>query len=121
MGYDTKKQLPLSILAIVKILEMIKLEMEERETEEAWSLVRFGALIAVLTAALLRGYEGFYLDIAATRSHLNDCRHGKIPNKFKRNQLLTEAEVMKLPSVCICLVGKFKGETGERYHSIVLC
>jgi hypothetical protein len=35
MGYDTKKQLPLSILAIVKILEMIKLEMEERETEEA--------------------------------------------------------------------------------------
>ncbi|KAL3787047.1 hypothetical protein ACHAWO_007436 [Cyclotella atomus] len=74
MGYDTKKQLPLSILAIVKILEMIKLEMEERETEEA---------------------------------------HGKIPNKFKRNQLLTEAEVMKLPSVCICLIGKFKGETEE--------
>jgi hypothetical protein len=84
MGYDTKKQLPLSILAIVKILEMIKLEMEERDTEEAQSLVRVGALIAVLIAASLQGYEEFHLDIATTRSHLNDGRHGKIPKKSKR-------------------------------------
>jgi hypothetical protein len=34
--------------------------------------------------------------------------------------LLTEEEIDRLPSDCICLLGKFKGETGERYHSIVL-
>ncbi|KAL3780370.1 hypothetical protein ACHAWO_009694 [Cyclotella atomus] len=92
MGYDTKKQLPLSILAIVKILELIKSDMEERDLEEA----------------------------RTTLSHLNDGRNGEIPKKFKKNQLLTETEVIKLPSVCVCLIGKFKGETGERYHSIVL-
>ena len=33
--------------------------------------------------------------------------------------LVTSLYLMAM-SVCICLVGKFKGETGERYHSIVL-
>lgn len=98
MGYDTKKQLPLSILAIVKILELVKLDMEERDEEEANSLLWFGALIAVLTAALLQGYEGFYLDIAATQAHLEDGRNGKMPSRFTKNQVLKESEVLNLPS-----------------------
>ena len=120
MGYETKKQLPLSLLAIVKVLELVKLDMDERDEEEARSLLRFGALIAVLTAASLRGYEGFYLDIAATQAHLQDGNQGILPKQFKQNQLLTEQEVNNLPSVCVCLIGKFKGETGKRYHSIIL-
>jgi len=34
--------------------------------------------------------------------------------------LFTEEEARRLPQICICLLGKFKGETGERYHSIIL-
>jgi hypothetical protein len=117
MGYKTKKQLPLSLLAIVKVLDAVKLDMDEQNEKEARSLFRFGALIA---AASLHRYEGFYLVIAATRAHLQDGNQGVSPKQFKQNQLLTEQEVNNLPSVWVCLIGKFKGETGKRYHSIVL-
>lgn len=120
MGYDTKKQLPLSIRAIVKLLELVKLDADDKEAEEARQLWKFGALVAILTAASLRGYEGFYLDLAATRAHITDGKSGLVPPNFKKKQILTETEIAALPSVCVCLIGKFKGETGERYHSVVL-
>lgn len=110
MGYKTKKQLPLLMLAIVKILELVKVDMEKQDVEEAQSLLRFGALVAILTAASLRGHEGFYLDITATQAHLDESKDGVVPRQLNKNTVLTEVEVMNLPSVCICLIGKFKGE-----------
>ena len=120
MGYDTANQMALPIKTVVKMLELIKLDVLERDEEYSRILVRLGALVAILTAASLRGYEGFYLDLAATKAHIADGKQGKVPSNFKRKHILTEEEAEHLPSVCICLIGKFKGETGERYHSIVL-
>jgi hypothetical protein len=120
MGYDTKKQLPLQLKAIVKMLELVRQDLDEREAAESALLLRFGALVAILTAGSLRGHEGFYLDIAATKAHLEDGKQGVLPEKFSKQRILSEDEVLALPTVCICLMGKFKGETGERYHSIIL-
>ena len=89
-------------------------------TAEKNLLVKAAALITVLTAASLRGHEGFYLDIAGTRKHIHKGKFGSLPTGPLTKRLLTEDEAGALPEVCICLMGKFKGETGERYHSIVL-
>lgn len=120
MGFDTKNQLALPIKAIVLLLDMIKLDAEGLEEEYSSILYKLGSLIAILTAASLRGHEGLYLDLAATRAHIQDGKHGTIPVKFRTKHILTEEEVARLPAVCICLIGKFKGETGERYHSVVV-
>lgn len=93
---------------------------DEREAAESALLLRFGALVAILTAASLRGHEGFYLDIAATKAHLKDVKNGALPKKFSRHRVLSEDEILAVSTVCICLMGKFKGKTGERYHSIIL-
>lgn len=120
MGYDTKRQQAVAIKVVVLMLTMVKDDAIGHDDEYATVLYKFGALVAILTAASLRGYEGFYLDLAATRSHLAEGQVGEVPKKFKVKNVLSEEEMEKLPSVCICLMGKFKGETGERYHSMVL-
>eukprot|EP00956_Cyclotella_meneghiniana_P030673 scaffold78001_cov41-Cyclotella_meneghiniana.AAC.4 len=84
------------------------------------TLLKFGAYIAILTAASLRGHEGFFLDLAATRNLLQKGKSGVVPEKFNSNKVLSEEDIENLPYITICLLGKFKGETGERYHSIVL-
>ena len=120
MGFDTKNQLALPIQTIVKLLELIKIDADDRDVAYSASLVKLGALLSILTAASLRGYEGFYLDLAATRAHIHEGENGVVPANLTRKRILIEEELGQLPSVCICLIGKFKGETGERYHSVVL-
>lgn len=120
MGYDTKRQEALPIKTIVLMLQLVKRDADEKDDKYADCLYKFGALVAILTAGSLRGYEGFFLDLAGTRGHISSGQLGCIPKNFRSRPLLTEEEIDRLPSVCICLLGKFKGETGERYHSIVL-
>jgi hypothetical protein len=121
MGYATKNQVAVPIAAVVRQLELIEEDIEESsDNETRHFLIRLGALIAILTAGSLRGHEGFYLDIAGTRKHLDRGRTGSIPRQALKRKLFTEAEAANLPQICICLLGKFKGETGERYHSIIL-
>jgi hypothetical protein len=121
MGYDTKKQKYLQMPVILKQLELIKRDAEFADVEESRALNKFGALIAILTAGSLRGHEGLYVDLSATRKYLGKGKNGVLPaNALKRGLLLTEQECSNLPEVCLCLIGKFKGETGERHHSIVL-
>lgn len=122
MGYDTNNQMGLPIKVVVLMLTLIKQDAAEKDDVSARLLYKFGALIAILTAASLRGHEGLYLDLAGTRKHLVEGQGGVIPNKFsiKGKGILTEEEIDRLPYVTACLLGKFKGETGERYHSIIL-
>ena len=122
MGYDTNNQMGLPIKLVVLMLTLVKQDAAEKDEEAAGLLHKFGALIALLTAASLRGHEGLYLDLAGTRKHLLEGQGGVIPNKFsvKGKGILTEEEIDRLPFVTVCLLGKFKGETGERYHSIIL-
>ena len=120
MGYDTKKQLYLNINVIVEQLRLIKRDAVDGTGGQSNLLFKFGAYLCILTAASLRGHEGMYLDLSATRRHLFKGRYGQVPEGLEKKKILTEAECSNLPEVCICLIGKFKGETGERHHSIVL-
>jgi hypothetical protein len=55
-------------MAMLRQLELIAQDIDdEDDVSQKAFLIRLGALIAILTAASLRGHEGFYLDIAATR------------------------------------------------------
>jgi hypothetical protein len=121
MGYETKNQKAVPISAIIRQIEMIAADIDNAETQDqAHFLVKVATLITILTAASLRGHEGFYLDIAATQKHLQTGKNGTIPGKALTTKLMTEKEARNLPQVCVCLLGKFKGETGERYHSIIV-
>jgi len=72
------------------------------EADELWKV---GAYVCILTVASLRGHKGVY---------------GVIPMGLSNSSLLTEAEEMcrDLPHVTICLLGKFKGESGTDHHMI---
>ena len=121
MGYDTKKQLDVPILVVVRLLELVRMDLEsENSLGRKNRLIKLGALVAVLTGASLRGHEGFYLDIAGTQKRLTRGAHGVLTSGKLAKRIFTEEEASNLPEVCICLMGKFKGETGERYHSIIL-
>jgi hypothetical protein len=120
MGHETMKQLYLPVPVILEQLRLIKIDACNSSPQRARLLWKVGALICVLTGASLRGHEGFFLDIASTRKRIEKGRDGVIPKRAMKKALLTEEECSNLPEVCICLIGKFKGETGERHHSIVL-
>jgi hypothetical protein len=121
MGYETKNQKAVSISAVIRQIELIESDIEEAGSQEqVHVLVKLATLITVLTVGSLRGHEGFYLDLAATRKHLAEGINGIVPAKALTTKLMTEQEAKNLPQVCLCLLGKFKGETGERYHSIIV-
>ena len=74
--------------------------------------------MCILTAASLRGHEGFYLELAGLRKHLAKGRVGVIPPGLSKSSLLTEEMCRDLPHVTTCLLGKFKGESGTNHHLI---
>ena len=41
-------------------------------------------------------------------------------NDFKKNEVFTDVELSNLPEVCLSLMGKFKRQTGEWTHSIII-
>jgi hypothetical protein len=102
-------------MAVLRQLELILQDIEDEDDVSQKSfLIRLGTLITILTAASLRGNEGFYLNIAATMKHLAAGRNGVAPTGGVKRKIFTEKEASSLPEICICLLGKFKGETGER-------
>jgi hypothetical protein len=87
------------------------------DTNELWKI---GAYICILMATLLRGHEGFYLELAGLRKHLEKGRMGLVPLGLDKSIILTEEMCRNLPQVTICLLGKFKGETGTNHHLITV-
>ena len=87
------------------------------EANELWKV---GAYICILTAASLQGHEGFYLDLAGMRKHVAKGREGVIPVGLNKSTVLKEEDCLRLPHVTICLLGKFKGETGVNHHLITV-
>lgn len=117
MGYDSTADHAVSMEAIDLALEYIKEDAEETDdVEEEKLLYKVGAFICLLTAASLRGYEGFYLDLGALRANIHKGKDGIIPPGIKTNTILTEAVCRNLPHVAIPLLGKFKAEGGISQH-----
>jgi hypothetical protein len=104
------------------LLKLIEDDAEEADasgaTEMANELWKIGAYVCVLTAASLQGHEGFYWDLAGVCKHLHKGRTGVIPPSIDRQTVLMEEVCRHLPHVTICLLGKFKGETGTDHHLI---
>ena len=124
MGCQSQPNHGLLIGAIVHLLDFIKEDAQELEEQGAFAaandLCKVGAYVCVLTAASLRGHEGFYLDLAGVREHLHKGKEGVIPARIDKSTVLSEEECKNLPHVTICLLGKFKGETGVDHHLIMV-
>jgi len=124
MGCQSQPNHGLLIGAIIRLLDLIKLDAEDATrmdaVAEANELWKVGAYVCTLTAASLRGHEGFYLDLAGMRKHVNKGRFGEIPPGLTKNTVLKEEDCLRLPHVTICLLGKFKGETGVDHHLITV-
>ena len=110
----------------MKCLQLIKedaaeLALDAETLPEANQLFKLGTFICVLTAGGLRGYEGFYTDLAGLRQHLHKGKDGVIPDKVKNcNSLLSEEECKNLPHVVLPLLGNFKNRPGTALHLINL-
>ncbi len=88
--------------------DWISLEREGGEDEEREKIL-FGALFAVVAYVVgLRGEEVPLMDLAGTRNHFSRAVHTG-PN--------ANGECMA--HVVIALLGRFKGETGKKYHYMV--
>ncbi len=124
MGCQSNPNHGLLIGAIVHLLGLIKADAEEAEEEgplvDANKLWKIGTYICILTTALLRGHKGFYVKLAGIRKHVAKGRIGEIPPGLNKSMLLSEEACKRLPHVTVCLLGKFKGETGTDHHMIAL-
>jgi hypothetical protein len=124
MGCQSQPNHGLLMGAIVYLLELMEEDSREAERlglrSDANELWKVGAYVCALTTASLHGHEGFYLDLAGMRKHLSKGRIGTIPVGLNKTMVLTEEVCLELPHVTICLLGKFKGETGVDHHLITV-
>jgi len=111
MGCQSQPNHGLLIGAIIRLLELMREDADEATrmvaVAEANELWKVGAYVCILMAASLRGHEGFYLDLAGMRG-------------LNKSTVLKEEDCLHLTHVTICLLGKFKGETGVDHHSITV-
>ena len=120
MGSESKSNKEVSIRVIVELLERVKRDVAySGDNNEKNELTKFGAYIAVCTAASLRGNEGFMADLSGIIRHLDKGRGGVVPAKSLKENF-DEDVAQSLPHVVIALLGKVKGETGEDTHQIGL-
>ncbi len=124
MGCQSQPNHGLLIGVIVHLLKLIKVDAWEAKeagyvmaANELWKI---GAYVCMLAAALLQGHEGFNLDLTGLCKHLHMGKTGIILAGLDKNTALLEEMCMNLPHITICLLGKFKGETGVDHHLITV-
>ena len=83
MGCQSRPNHGLLIRATIQLLKLIREDANEATrmdaVAEANELWKVGAYVCILTAASLRGHEGFYLDLAGMWKHVAKGRTGVIP------------------------------------------
>ena len=119
MGYKARANHALSIAAMVHTIGLIREDaLASPLRPESEYLFKVGAFLTFCTAAALRGYEGFYLDLAPLIRHMERGRFGQVPSNLTKTTVLTEEECKNLPHVVLPLLGKFKGEHTVDHHMI---
>jgi hypothetical protein len=116
MGYATRRQQPLSIATIIRLLELVKEEAEDQEQRVAREFFKVGAAIALAVCGSLRGNEVFMLDLNGLRKHLSLGKEGTLP----KDPMKVGTDLSQAPHIIIPLLGEFKGELGFRYHLMSL-
>jgi hypothetical protein len=126
MGSQSEPNRGLLMGAIVYLLSLVTMDAEEAEESgfhaDANKLWKVGAYVCILTAASLRGHEGFFVDLTGLRDNLSAGRFGVIPAGFviDKGTLFTEEICNDLPHVTVAMLGHFKGGTGVDQHLISL-
>jgi hypothetical protein len=112
--------------AVIHLLHLLRADAQSAEetgyVSDANYLWKVGAYVCVLTAASLRGHEGFYVELAGLRQHLNKGKAGSIPPGLSvtKEVVLSEEVCAHLPHVTVALLGHFKGETKVDHHLIAV-
>lgn len=116
MGYVSKADRALHINVILRILDLVREEIDSSSQETAREFVKLGAAIAAAMCGSLRGPEIFKMDLAGIRTFINQGRDGITPrNPMKRGTDLTSA-----PHVYLAFLGNFKGELGFQQHLVAV-
>jgi hypothetical protein len=117
MGYDSQCNQPLCEGVIFKLLDAVKVEIEEvKEEWLKWEYVKFGAAAALAVCTSLRGPEVFLLELAGLWKYLELGRDGVL----HKDPLKPGADFTNYPYIIVMLIGKFKGELGMKHHLIAL-
>ena len=116
MGYATRRQQPLSIATIIRLLELVKEEAEEQEHHVAREFFKVGAAIALAVCGSLRGNEVFMLDLNGLRKHISLGKEGTLP----KDPMKVGTDLSQAPHIIIPLLGEFKGELGFQFHLMSL-
>ena len=126
MGSQAQPDQAVRIGAVVHLLHLIKSDAQSADDSghatDASYLWKVGAYVCILTAASLRGHEGFYVELAGLRNHLKKGKYGTIPADLAitKELILTEEVCANLPHVTLTLLGHFKGETRVDHHLIAI-
>jgi hypothetical protein len=100
MGQEVRRDLALSSKVIRELLEILEKEWQTASEVEKHKLALLGAYAAIAFGGSFRGHEVFLTDL-----------FGLI--KYGEQELTSPSGT---PYVIIPLLGRFKTETGERYH-----
>jgi hypothetical protein len=126
MGSQAQPDQAVRVGAIVHLLRLLKLDAQCAEDTGYAADVNYvwkvGAYVCVLTAASLRGHEGFYVELAGLRKHLSKGKFGTIPAglSITKEVILMEEVCVNLPHVTVALLGHFKGDTKVDHHLIAI-
>ena len=126
MGSQAQPDQAVRVGAIVHLLRLLKSDAQcAKDTgyaADANYLWKVGAYVCVLTAASLRGHEGFYVELAGLRKHLSKGKSGTIPAglSITKEVILMEEVCVNLPHFTVALLGHFKGETKVDHHLIAI-
>jgi hypothetical protein len=126
MGSQAQPDHAVQMGALVHLLNLMKGDAQCAEdigfVSDANYLWKVGAYLCVITAASLRGHEGFYLELAGLQKYLSKGKNGSIPVGLiiTKEAVLSEAVCSRLPHVTVALLGHFKGETKADHHLIAI-
>ena len=126
MGSQSQPDQAVKMSAIVHLLHLVRADAQSAEDSgylsDADYLWKVGAYVCILTAASLRGHEGFYLELAGLRKHLSKGKNGFVPPGLviSKEVILSEEVCGNLPHVTVTLMGHFKGETKADQHLIAI-
>ena len=99
MGQIVRQDLGISIEVELQLLEQIKQEIKISEGWERELLIMAGSYAAICYCGSFRGHEVFLVDLDGLFKYMKEVEMSN-----------------KQDYVIVPLLGRFKGETGERYH-----
>jgi hypothetical protein len=116
MGYVSQRNQPLGVGVVAKMLELVKVKVEEQDDWVAREYYKFGVAAALAVCGSLQGPEVFLLDLAGLWKYIEMDKDGVMPHE----PLKAGTNLSRAPHVIATLIGEFKRELGTRHHLLAL-